>query len=237
MRCSYSAGVLYALAKEYGFQRPDIAIATSGSVGSLLYYITGQYDGFKKVWTQLLSTPKFISFLRVWKIMDIDYLVDQVFKKQVPLDTQTLSNTPIQFHLPIAGHKSGNVRYISNSDSVDIFETIRAAKAIPVVYGAKICIEGEQYIDGGMNNTFERTIKKAQALGADTIIAIDTRARWKRLRLLKAAETDPSIILITNTDIPTRLMTQNKKKLQQAFELGYRDAVEHKELRKILSSL
>lgn len=234
MRCAYSAGALYALARVYGLQQPDIAIATSGSVGSLLYYLTGQYEAIREIWTERLSTPRFISFLRPTKIMDVDYLVDEVFKKQVPLQSEALHSVETQYSIPITDIQTRAVRYISNTDTVDIFEVARAAKAIPFFYGRNVRFEHNLYADGAISIQFEETLEKARDLGAEVIIAIDTRSKRKRLRLLRAVK-NSDVIVLTNNVLPSELVTRNKKKIKEAFDLGYQDTQDNRELQALFS--
>ena len=85
MTCAYSAGATVGLVDKYNFKNPDIAIGSSGGAGTLAYYVAGQYDAIRNIWTNLLATRKFINSLRFWKIIDIDYVIDVVFTKQEPL--------------------------------------------------------------------------------------------------------------------------------------------------------
>ncbi len=234
MRCSYSAGALYALVKEFEFTDPDIIIATSGSAGSAFYFLSKQYDAIKDIWTTRLSTPRFISFLRVWEIMNVDYVIDEVFKKQVPLDVVSLKNTKTTFEIPVTNTRTHKVRYITNTDNDDPFEVLRAAKAIPVLFGKKVKIDGDEDVDGAVSNTFEDTVQKAKDLGADVIIAIDVRESYKQRKFLHITSGSSNVIFIANTKLPVGLAKRNKKRLEKAFNLGYKDAAESRQLKEIL---
>ena len=78
-RAVYTAGALYALSN-MNIRKPDMIIAASGSAPTSICYITGQYNIITKVWLEYLSTKKFVNFLRFWKIVSADYLVDDVLK-------------------------------------------------------------------------------------------------------------------------------------------------------------
>lgn len=82
MRSAHGGGFLCALAQELGIATPDILVASSGDAGNILYFSAGQYESIKRIWEKLLSTPKFISPWRFWRVMDIDYLIDTVFKER-----------------------------------------------------------------------------------------------------------------------------------------------------------
>ena len=88
MTCSYGAGSILALAEKYNLEKPDIVIAGSGNAGTLAYFVAQQYDSIFNIWSNLLATKKFIDLGRILKIIDIDYLIDEVFKKQAPIDEE-----------------------------------------------------------------------------------------------------------------------------------------------------
>ena len=97
MSCSYSVGAIFGLMEKFNLIKPDIVIGSSGSTGTLAYYVAGQYNSIKNIWENLLSTDEFISFSRFKKIIDIDYLIDNIFKKQDKLDTDAIYQSKINF--------------------------------------------------------------------------------------------------------------------------------------------
>src|SRR3989344_4157308 len=148
MRSAYTGGALVALAIKHKLIAPDIIIAASGSAAFALYYLTGQYKSIERIATELLSTPKFISFLRPFRIMDIDYLIDVVFKKQDKLDSQKLSLLNTKYYIPVTNAGSKECNYFSNDSAVDIFEILRATKAIPIFFNKQVQLNEIRYIDG-----------------------------------------------------------------------------------------
>jgi predicted patatin/cPLA2 family phospholipase len=226
MRCGYTGGVLVALAREHNLTSPDIIIAGSGSAGLSLYYLTQQYEAIKKIAVELLSTPKFISFLRLNKIMDIDYLIDIVFKKQQPLDLEKLSLTKSFYYIPIKNTGSGEMRYFSNNDSVNVFEVLRATKAIPFFCKRKILLDGSSYADGSTFSQLKKMIVKAIELGADKVLVIDCRTLMSKLPKYK----DGQVFVISNPKIPSKLLTRDAKKLQKTYDMGYSDVINNKDL-------
>src|ERR1051326_2618384 len=93
MKCAYSVGVILALVEKYHLVKPDMVIGASGSTGTLAYFVAGQYQSIRNIWENLLSNKNFISYLRVRRIMDIDYLIDTVFKKQDILDVNKIKQS------------------------------------------------------------------------------------------------------------------------------------------------
>ena len=173
MRSAHGAGFLYTLATELGITTPDIMIGGSGDAGNVAYFAAGQYASLRHIWCDLLSTSRFISLLRPWRVMNVDYVIDTVFKKLDPLDTEALQQSPIDWHLSLTDYANGAAHYIGKDDNVDLFETLRASKAIPLLYGKKVPIEGRLYFDGEVGRTLAEHAHKAKQLGASRIVVIN----------------------------------------------------------------
>ena len=228
MRSAYTGGALVALAIKHKLIAPDIIIAASGSAAFALYYLTGQYKSIERIATELLSTPKFISFLRPFRIMDIDYLIDVVFKIQEPLNTKELREQSAKYYIAITNAKTRTTSYVSNDDNADIFELLRATKAIPIFFNKEVYLSGISYIDGTVSASFENTVEKAKELGATHIIGIDCLARNEM------DHHSDNFVLIANRRQPAHLLTRDSRKLRAAFDLGFSDAAQNPVLSKFL---
>ena len=172
MNCSYSAGVLNALATEYNFTDPDILVGSSGSSGSLAYYISRQYSSMRTIWTNLLTSKKFISLGRLTSILNVDYLIDEVFKKQEPLAVDEINNSKTKLFIATTAYLSGETIFFSNDSTADVFEYLRASKAIPMAYNKKVNINGVDYVDGSLSALMSTGVEKAISEGATDIIVI-----------------------------------------------------------------
>lgn len=119
--------------------------------------------------------------------MDIDYLIDVVFKKQAPLYVKKVYDSPIRYYIAATNAHSGKVEYFSQKDGINIFELMRASKAIPFFYGKSVGINGSAYHDGSNSSAVELHIQKALDLGANRIIVLDSNTKFShfiiRLRL------------------------------------------------------
>lgn len=173
MTCSYSVGTILALLEKYKLTTPEIAIAGSGGAGTLAYYVSGQYDSIRNIWANLLSTKKFLNLARFWKVIDIDYLIDEVFKKQDPLLTKQVYNSHIKFLISCTNTQTGKVEYFFNKAKEDIFEVLRATKAMPFVYGKAVKINSSTYCDTSLSSCVNLNIEKAKSLGAERVLVLD----------------------------------------------------------------
>lgn len=218
MRCAYTAGALVALARECGVTTPNSVFALSGSAGNALYFVAGQYDAIERIWTELLSTRRFVSFARLWRVMDIDYLVDKVFTKQEPLNIPRLRSSMIRYCIPVTDALTHVPRYFSNGEA-DALEVLRAAKALPFLYGKRVTIDGGAYVDGGLSVTFDDLLTRAKDSGAKRIIAIDASGERR------PTPDDERVIFVRRQRLPARLLTTDSRRLGETFTLGYKDMV------------
>ena len=194
--------------------------------------------------------------------MDIDYMVDEVFKKQDPLDARAIRNSKTEYSIAITDAQTGESKYISNRDECDIFETIRASCAIPVIYNKQVNIGGRKYIDGAIGAQFYTNIHKARSLGAEKIIAIDNAdsnrsTSWdlelyllfrsskfrKNVRLALELEQkyrkqylqDPNVFIISpSRKIPAGGLDINREHIKDSIDLGYNDVMKNQDLAEFL---
>jgi predicted patatin/cPLA2 family phospholipase len=254
MRSAHGAGFLYALGTQLKIKNPDMVIGSSGNTANVLCYATQrkhQYDCLKEVWTECLSTPDFISYTRLACIMNVDYLVDTVFKKKNLLHHGDLESSSIEYYISIVDAVTGNARFIEKRDEVDPYELMRASKALPILYRKTVLIMGREYIDGAIGQTPQGQIDFAIEKGATRILFIDDSSKRtlflkivtflyaffvsKELRhkVLSDLFTQRThivpegieLLYIHRDILPAAIITRNKRKLTQTFEYGVQDAL------------
>lgn len=260
MKSAHGAGFLHTLATKFGITTPDIMIGSSGDAGNLAYFSSGQYEGMKRVWTQLLSTPKYISFLRPWRVVDVDYLIDTVFKKQEVLDVEKIQNSTIHWFIPMSDFDTGYTQYVNAKDKLDLFEVLRATMAIPLAFGRKIPISGKRYIDGEFGPTLQDHVTHALHHGAKRILLLNHTSPWNFISrsvfkgyathipqgmhdaLIRDISTNvfqmtapgATVIAVAPQNLPAWNLTRDQKRLQATFDQGVADALSiEKELREL----
>jgi predicted patatin/cPLA2 family phospholipase len=248
-----------ALAREYGFTEPYLVIGNSGSAGSLAYYLAGQYDSIRNIWTNILTSKQFIWILRFWNICNVDWLIDSVFKKIDPLDTTRLENSKTRFLVSVFSMDDGTIWFLDRHEA-DIFELLRATKAMPIIFNHDVKIKDRRYRDASRCMSVHGSIEQAFFLGADKVIVINNEfgrssilfALYALLlpatmRTLIAEEKEreakgyPSltersrdIIWMCPQTLPISLLGNSSTKLMKSFALGYRDAKENLEFKTLL---
>lgn len=242
MSCAYSVGVILGLVDKYKLTEPDIVIGASGSSGIVAYFVAKQYKEGRNIWENLLSTKKFISFARLLKIVDIDYVVDEIFKKQEPLNTEAIRRSKTKLLIAVTNLTKGDTEYFSNDD--DIFEVLRASNAILFFYGKTIRIGDDNYIDGAISTSFADNINKAKELGATKIIAVDNinrglmavfflrlyklfHPKLKKVNLGSKIILDDRIFLVKPSKklLITGALDNNRKHLKETILMGFNDVM------------
>ena len=260
MSCSYGVGALLALVEKYNFTNPDIAIAGSGSAGTLSYFVAEQYSSIKNIWSNLLSTKKFINPWRILKVIDIDYLIDEVFKKQDVLNEEKIYNSKITYLIPATNTETGVVEYFSNKNKDNIFEVMRATKAMPILFNKKVCINGKSYCDSYVSISTKLNALKAMELGANKLIIIDNElpnylnelifSIWRNLKnrqfrknyqnyLAKIDMTSPPagveiIVLKPEKKLSISTLNNDQKILKETIKQGFDETCSNINLRKFL---
>ncbi len=254
MRCAYSVGAILALVEKYDLKKPDFVIGASGSTGTLAYYVSGQYKSIKNIWENLLSTKKFVSFLRLSRIIDIDYLIDEVFKKQDPLDVATIKSSATKLYMIVTNKQTGKAVWLSQNDG-DIFEILRASNAIPGFFNKEVAWHGQTLIDGAISFHLEDGIQLAKKLGADKIIAIENRntsfiswvtynlyaffqnknVRQSMLRKRQGFTNDPAVFLIKSPNsLPLSTLDNNQARIKESIRMGYHQVAQNENLASFL---
>lgn len=229
MRCAWSGGFLYGL-HECGI-RPDTIVASSGSIGSATYFASGQVESIKRVWTEHLPGNRFINFSRFWKIIDIDYLVDDIMHAREPFDWDSVRTSNVQLLFPVHAVDTKGMRLFTNTDVS--YETMRAGKALPIFYRKKILIDGMYYQD----YFYPEHQLLSFAPHCSSVLFLDTG--WKNIfaKLIRRliyrntvqTTTSEHIVKFVRPHMRAFLLTSSQQVLEETFNDGRRYVHEHKD--------
>jgi len=160
MRAGFVAGALMAL-MDRGLIEFNLAVAVSASVPTLAYFSSGQRKEMEMVWRNELDTPNLVCYRNILRaffalsnkkpILDIHYLVYEVFKKKYPLDLKNLTHSKIACYFALTDVAKARPIFLTPRDD-DIYTIFESALAIPVCYPKPTYIHGHEYRDGGITN-------------------------------------------------------------------------------------
>jgi predicted patatin/cPLA2 family phospholipase len=174
MRGTYSMAALMAL-EECGLGGAfDHVLGSSAGAINGAYLLGEQAALAVTVYLDDLSNNKFVNFFRLSKIVDIDYLVDDILKGKKALDIPKVRRSLSLLHIFVTDAETGQEVDITNRDEhLDLMEAIRATSALPLLYNRKIRVGLRSYIDGGLVDSLP--IQKAIDLGCTDIVVVLTR--------------------------------------------------------------
>ncbi|MDD2657085.1 MAG: patatin-like phospholipase family protein [Candidatus Pacebacteria bacterium] len=248
MKCAYAAGALGALTKRLGITEPDIFISASGSVGAMFYYLAKQYDHIEKIWLRYLPSKEVVH--RFPPRLELDYIIDDIMRQELPLDEHAFSTTKTRWFVPVTDLDTGRAEFISNNTWFNPYEVMRAAKAIPFLYGGAVRLGSRSFIDGDLNMNMTNLIRKARKEGATKIlvitntIALTSLQKWflriyaffvspiiRQLALYDLKRThfdhlpsDVEILVVgPSFPLPAGLFTRNRRAVTESYQMGWDD--------------
>lgn len=256
MKCAYSAGALVALAKELGVTKPEIFVAASGSVASMFYFLSGQYDDVKRAWTRYLPSSAVVKYFPFPSI-NLDYIIDTLFRVNVPLDEKKFLATETKWAVPVLDIETGETEFIHNDMWFDPYAVMRAAKALPILYSGHAKLGGKEFMDGDVSADISDLINEAVRMGAKRILCISNpkpRTNLERLLIIlnayqhgpvlrkvilrvlipereyKVPDDVKLVCLTPSYDLPAGLFTKNRRQIIETFNMGYDDLLSSREM-------
>jgi predicted patatin/cPLA2 family phospholipase len=152
----------------------DHVFGVLAGVMNAVYFLAGQSEDALAAYLNDINVLGFINPLRLNKVVNVDYLVDEIFKRRKPLAVDKITASATTLHIAVTDYEAGQPAEITNHDSgVDLFEALRATAAVPVFYGHPVSINGKRYIDGGITQNLP--IQKAIDTGCTDLTIILTR--------------------------------------------------------------
>ena len=178
LRGVYSVGALAALEDLDLREAFSFVIGSSAGACNGAYFLAQQSEDGIRIYVDELSGPDFVSFRRIWKIVDIDFLVDVAVNQRHPMNIDELRRCPVPLYTVMTDARTGMEHIVSSRDDYDPREVIRATAAIPGLYNRKVKLGDSYYVDGGVVNNIPLT--EAFSRGAREAIVVVTRGRGYR---------------------------------------------------------
>lgn len=174
MRSVFAAGVLDFF-MEKGIEIPNVLAVSAGAYAGM-NYISGQVGRAVDAIIKPLEKEKYLgpkTFLKKGTFFDMDYLFEEVPKKQSPFDFDAFKNSAKRFIVNTTDCLTGKSVYFETFDSEDQFWKIcRAANSLPFISRVSQ-IDNVPMLDGGLADALP--IEKVQEEGWDKLLVILTR--------------------------------------------------------------
>lgn len=175
MRSAYAAGVLLAF-HDHNFNSFDIAVGSSAGACCAANFVAGEPEKNRTILEDHLTSRNFVNLGNLFSrknILDIDFLIDEVCVKQVPLNIEKIRNSPTRLFITATDYLTGRLVYFNNRED-NIHEALRASCAMPFLYKKQAVYQNRRYLDGGLvaSIPFEKAIEEK----CDEVVVISTRA-------------------------------------------------------------
>lgn len=177
MRGVIAGGMVTALQK-LGLTRTfDSIHGSSAGAAAGAYFLADQAALGTSMFYEDLNNSRFINPLRLLTrrpVMNISYLVDEVFKCIKPLAVHRIIGSEIPLHIVMTDTRTRTAFVKSSYSSADdVFQCLRATTSMPVLAGDPVAYEGRLLFDGGLLQQI--ALESAQAAGATHLLVLMTR--------------------------------------------------------------
>lgn len=155
MRAAAAAGGALALGHLGLAEVFDEVYATSAAVMNASYFMSRQEDLGISIYFDDLTTRRFCNRLRLWKVLDVDYVITEIVQQRKRLDVEFLKKSRTRLHVSVMDHETGEAFVIDTTRSAEpLVKLLHAALAIPVFYNRTVQVEGRPCMDGGLTIPF-----------------------------------------------------------------------------------
>ncbi len=174
MRAVLSAGSLLAMGlMGYGDCVDEVYASSAGAVNGG-YHLSGQAALGMTIYFDSLTNRRFYNPLRLSKIVDLEYVYDQVVAREKPLDEEAIRRGRAEFFISVTDAETGdNVLLDAKKCPASMAQMFKASSALPVLYNRAVEIDGRPCVDGGL--TCLLPIRAAVERGCTDILVLLTR--------------------------------------------------------------
>ena len=179
MRGAHSAGVLEGLS--HGKQEFDVVLGSSAGACTVAFWVADQHHMYTRIWGNYLHDDQFIRYrylVMPGPVMNLDYLLYEVFGRHEPLDIDRIHNSKTDFFITVTHCETGKTHYLHNKNKIDVLEALLAGAAMPLAYPLPVWYQGQPFADGGIAGSIP--VQKAIDEGCDEFIIILTRPQGFR---------------------------------------------------------
>jgi len=174
MRGVISGGALVAL-EEYGLTAIfDEVHAESAGAMNACYFLAGQAALGGRIYTEDLTGRRFVRPWRLNKILDIDFLTDEVMASVKRLDCGRVERSRTKLLVSVTNAGDGSSRIIQvGRCRAPLLRILKATAAIIPLFNYPVELDGGMYVDGGIADPIP--VRNAIASGCTHILVLLTR--------------------------------------------------------------
>ncbi|MCS6816139.1 MAG: patatin family protein [Blastocatellia bacterium] len=187
MRGVASAGAIIAL-EQLGFTEAFDAVygASAGAINGA-YFLAGQAAFGTSIYYQDIANRRFINPARLWKIVDMDFLFQEIIARRKRLDLDRVRQNRTPLHIIATEVQTGReVLFSSHDHELDLLAALKASAALPILYPYPVRVGERLYVDGGVVDAIP--IERALLDGCTDLLVVLTVPKTHRAKPPSALE-------------------------------------------------
>ncbi|MDQ7805896.1 patatin family protein [Amycolatopsis sp. A133] len=177
-RGTYSSGMVLALDQLGVTQAFDAVYGSSAGALNGAWLLCGRSSTGVRTWWNPVVMRRIINPLHTLRgraVIDLEYLVHQVYSVLEPMDFPAILANPVTFH-PLAtdadtGESTDLHPFLDDVDAVKV--ALAASSCMPVLAGPPIPLAGRRFVDAGVAEPIP--YRTALAQGATDVLVLRTR--------------------------------------------------------------
>jgi predicted patatin/cPLA2 family phospholipase len=155
MRGVYTAGSLLALHLMGMWNLFDNAYGSSAGAVNAAHFLSGAGDQKVDTYYRFLADGRFFNPYRPWKIVDIDFFVDQVLTKLRPLEVDRVMKSPTPLWMPVADFATATIiPFHAQSGLYPLLRILKATTSMPILYNEVVVLGEVRGFDAGFAKPF-----------------------------------------------------------------------------------
>jgi predicted patatin/cPLA2 family phospholipase len=153
MRGIYSIAALATL-EELGMVNSfDKIYGSSSGAINAAYFLAQQAKEAITIYLDDISNTKFINPFRIKKIVNIDYLVDDILSHKKTLNVKKVRENKTELQINLFNYFNAETEIFTNKEEeYNFMDVMKATAALPILYNKQIKIKGNSYIDGSIED-------------------------------------------------------------------------------------
>jgi len=174
MRGVLSGGALIAM-EQLGLTAifDDVYGESAGAINAC-YFLAGQAAFGARIYVEDLTSLRFINPARVRKILDMDFLVDEVMTHVKPLPVERVMGSRSRLFVSVTNVSDGTGRVFDvKKENPPLLTLLKATAAIIPLHNKAVLLEGIGYADGGITDPIP--VPSAISAGCTHILVLATR--------------------------------------------------------------
>lgn len=179
MRGVLSGGALVAM-EELGLTEAfDEVYGESAGAINGSYFVAGQAALGCRIYLEDIPNSRFIDPFRLHRVLDMDFLIDEVMAKAKPLDPTRVVASRSRLFVSLTNAADGTGRIVDVREAkAPLLRVLKASAAIIPLYNRAVEVDGGWYVDGGISDPIP--VRRAIGSGCTHILVLLTRPHWYR---------------------------------------------------------